>query len=328
MNVNLDLGPLRIFPGLINAHDHLEFALFPRLGQGPYPNATAWARDIYHPDQSPVREHLRVPKRLRLLWGGLRNLAAGVTTVSHHNPYDPIFDDDFPVRVVREYGWAHSLEFSPDVASAYAATPADAPFLIHLGEGTDQDTEREIFRLRDLGALGGRTVLIHAVGLSEEGWQVVRESGASVVWCPRSNLFSLGRTIRPVRGVPMALGTDSPLTAEGDMLDEIRQAQADCEMVTSAAQRILRLPPQPGDWRAAPAFGEPPELVVIGGRIHLISPALAGQLPEAQRREFSRLRIEGRPDVLVRWDILSLWQETRRCLGDGAVRLGGREVSA
>ena len=30
------------------------------------------------------------------------------------------------------------------------------------------------------------------------------------------------------------------------------------------------------DWIAAPAFGEPPELVVIGGEIRLISPALGG----------------------------------------------------
>src|SRR5712671_2457930 len=120
----VDLTGLRIFPGLVNAHDHLEFALFPQLGNGIYPNATAWARDIYHPDRSPVREHVRIPKQLRLLWGGLRNLAAGVTTVSHHNPYDPCFDEDFPVRVVERYGWSHSFSFGDDVAACHARTPA------------------------------------------------------------------------------------------------------------------------------------------------------------------------------------------------------------
>src|SRR5579863_10747142 len=93
---DLDLGGLQIHPGLINAHDHLQFALFPRLGSGPYANATEWARDIYHPDRDPVRRHLQVPKHLRLIWGGLRNLACGVTTVSHHDSYHPVFEENFP----------------------------------------------------------------------------------------------------------------------------------------------------------------------------------------------------------------------------------------
>ncbi len=53
--VELDLDGLQILPGLINAHDHLEFALFPRLGRRIYSNATEWARDIYRPEESPVR---------------------------------------------------------------------------------------------------------------------------------------------------------------------------------------------------------------------------------------------------------------------------------
>src|ERR1700761_1187771 len=96
----LDLSGLEIAPGLINAHDHLGFALFPQLGSGPYENATAWARDIYHPERDPVRTHLRVPKRLRLLWGGLRNLLSGVTAVGHHDPWDPAFEEPFPVEVI------------------------------------------------------------------------------------------------------------------------------------------------------------------------------------------------------------------------------------
>ena len=101
-----------------------------------------------------------------MIWGGLRNLAAGVTTVSHHDAYHPIFEEDFPVRVIKNYGWAHSLAFTEDVRGCFEATPPGAPFLIHLGEGTDADTAEEIFRLHDLGALDERTVLVHAVGLN------------------------------------------------------------------------------------------------------------------------------------------------------------------
>ncbi len=336
MDSRLNLAGLRIFPGLVNAHDHLHFALFPRLGSGPYTNATNWAADIYHPEREPVRSHLAVPKDLRLIWGGLRNLLAGVTTVCHHDEYHPAFDSEFPVRVVKHYGWAHSLGFTGDVGGCFDRTPPGAPFLIHLGEGTDAAAANEIFRLHELGALTERTVLVHAVGLNAEGWDLVKRAGAAAVWCPRSNLFTLGRTVDPARipaGVRLALGTDSSLTAYGDLLDEIRFTQGffapkagarACDLVMNSAREILRLPPQPGDWIAVGEFGSQPELVVIGGEIRLISPRLAEQLAPAERRLFYPLRVESRQPVLVRWNVPRLLEDTMRWLPE--IRLAGRRV--
>lgn len=328
--IDFDLEGLEVLPGLVNAHDHLEFALFPRLGRRHYANATEWARDIYNPDQSPLREHLRIPKTVRLLWGGLRNLACGVTTVCHHNPYEPIFDQDFPVRVVKRYGWAHSLAFEAKIRDRFDATPPGSLFLIHAGEGTDTDAALEIFKLHELGVLDERTVLIHAVGFRSDGWELIRKTRASVVWCPRSNLFTLGRTLsREVidSGAPMALGTDSALTAEGDLLDEISAARELGGNDSSVDGRALRLPPQPDDWIAAPGFGQPPELVVIGGRIRLIGPRLARALPPRICRDFYPLRIETRPPVLVRWNVPRMLEDAAQHLGE-EVRLAGRRVCA
>ena len=135
----LDLSGYLILPGLINAHDHLEFNLFPRLGLGTYSNAQEWASDIFRPDVSPIREHLSMPKSVRLAWGGLRNLLSGVTTVAHHNPYDAaVFNPDFPVRVLSRFGWAHSLDFSPDIAARYRSAPHNRPFILHAAEGVDE----------------------------------------------------------------------------------------------------------------------------------------------------------------------------------------------
>jgi len=218
-----------ILPGLINAHDHLEFNLFPRLGRGPHPNAGAWARVVHRPAESPVREHLRVPQSTRLVWGGLKNLLSGATTVCHHNPTGAaVFRRRFPVRVVRRMGWAHSLEFSPDLAARFRHTPADQPFVVHLGEAVDGSGKRELRVLQGMGALARRTVLVHAVALDAAEFDRVRQAGAAVVWCPSSNLFTLGRTAGPElfqSGVPVALGTDSALTGAGDLLDELRVAR-------------------------------------------------------------------------------------------------------
>jgi hypothetical protein len=120
----------------------------------------------------------------------------GVTTVCHHNPREqPVFERNFPVRVVKQFGWAHSLEFSPDVAERFRATPPDWPFILHLGEGVDGNARREIFRLDELGALDRRTVLVHAVALGARGLRLAKERGAALIWCPSSNLFLLGCTL-------------------------------------------------------------------------------------------------------------------------------------
>ena len=45
----LDLTGYLLLPGLINAHDHLEFGLFPNLGSGPYQNSAEWAKESIAP---------------------------------------------------------------------------------------------------------------------------------------------------------------------------------------------------------------------------------------------------------------------------------------
>lgn len=357
-SLNVDLDGYLVLPGLINAHDHLEFNLFPRLGNGPYKNSREWADDIYHPERSPLREHRSVPRPVRLWWGGLKNLLSGVTTVCHHNPYEEeTFGDDFPVQVVKRYGWAHSLVFDNDPRPAFASTPAGAPFIIHLGEGTDAPSRDEIFVLDQLGGLDARTVLVHAVGLNGDGHALRRRRGAALVWCPTSNRFTLGATLTAQamsshEGV--ALGSDSALTAKGDLLDEVRSAyqeervgaDAIYRMVTKSASAILRLRGGQGTVRtgaianliALRSDGSTPaetlvdadigsiELVMVSGRPHLLSAEMAQRWPEIARKGMEWIRIGG-TDRLVRAPVRRLLQTARNNLS-GDIRLAGKAVSA
>ena len=356
-NCSIDLKGFLLLPGLVNAHDHLEFALFPRLGAGGYRNSVEWAEDIHRKESAVIAVHRQVPKDVRLWWGGIRNLLCGACTVSHHNPYDAgVFDNDFAVRVLREYGWAHSLPMDASAVQKKKQTQAGLPFVIHLGEGLDKRSEDEIIELHRSGALDEDTVLVHGLALDKKGRELVRESGAGLVWCASSNIFLFGRTLsaRVVESLPrLALGSDSPLTSTGDLLDEVRFARDITQLhpdtlyrlVTSQAAQLLHLREGQGklhpggiadivavrDQSRAPAETlaalsyRDVELVLDGGSVHLASAEIWQRLPGSSRAGLQPILVE---DALrwIRAPLERLFQATETHLPQG-IFLGGKRVS-
>ncbi len=277
----IDLRDHLIFPGLINAHDHLHLNNIPRLPQEePFPNSYAWitAFQAYFANPDVVAA-VAVAKPLRYRQGGLKNLLAGATTVAHHDPWHAALDEpSFPVRLLRDFGWSHSLgmgdggwemgvglsqppspiphplpRYGPPVVESFAATPAHQPWIIHLAEGTDAISAAELSWLDHLGCLADNTVLVHGAGLTAADIERVIARHAAVIWCPSSNLSMLGRTLDPRRlfdACRLALGSDSRLSGARDLLDELQVAAAHSELtprellrlVSSAARGILRLP--------------------------------------------------------------------------------------
>lgn len=349
----LDLSGYLILPGLINAHDHLELNLFPRLGRGIYSNATVWAADIYQPDKSPVKEQLAVPKSARFRWGAIKNLLSGVTTAAHHNPLPSLaLRRKLPIRVLSRYGWAHSVHFSHDWRHRFHATPERYPFIVHAAEGTDDPARKEIELLKAGGLLTASTVLVHGVAIGPDELKSLAESGCSLVWCPSSNYFTLGRSLgREVLNarLPIALGTDSALTGKGDLLDELRFARATLcpqrlyAMVTSTAAQVLKLPPGFGeicdrgpadllivrDDGLTPAetlVQAVPQLVFIKGRVELVSAAFSPLNIEGLVNRRSLLKVENRGAYFLRRPVASLIRRTRDWLGYEP-RLAGKAVA-
>ncbi len=266
----IDLKDHLILPGLINVHDHLHFGLFPKLGRGPYPSWREWGNDIYRPQEPPLRALLEIPKETRLWWGILRNLLSGSTTVCHHDRTHPLLSDPaIPLTVHSAFGWAHSLD-DLDWKERYARTPDAWPFIVHCAEGLDGRSRREAAKFKRGARLDDRAVFVHAVGIPRRDWLVLRAAGVWIVWCPTSNLHILGRTLRRdllLTYPSIALGSDSPISAAGDLLDELQAARAMYDlppellyrMVTTRAARLLRLPPQYGSI----ASGGPADLLVV-----------------------------------------------------------------
>jgi cytosine/adenosine deaminase-related metal-dependent hydrolase len=264
-DLRIDLRDHFVYPGLINAHDHLQLNAVPPLAHSePFANSYEWIDAFESHRQSPdVVAAVGVAKATRLRHGGLKNLLAGATTVAHHDPWDDTFDDGFPVDVVRRYGWSHSLElgwardgatrYGPPVRDSFAATPSSTPWIIHLAEGTDDVARAELTCLDSMRCLSTNTVIVHGLGMTDRDVDRVIERGASFVWCPSSNVRMLGRTLAPRRLADarrLTLGTDSRLTGSRDLLDELRVAAATSDLsprellrlVTADARRVLRLP--------------------------------------------------------------------------------------
>jgi cytosine/adenosine deaminase-related metal-dependent hydrolase len=294
----VDLRGDRLLPGLINAHEHLQLNNLPQLeSRAHYRHVSDWIRDVDARRRSDPAfgQAAAAAREGRLLIGGLKNLLCGVTTVAHHDPlYASLDSPSYPVSVLARYGWSHSLYLDGEekVRDSYRSTPTEWPWIIHAAEGVDERAATEFDHLDRLECIGSNTLLVHGIALDKARRARLAATGGGLIWCPTSNLRLFGKTAAVDDLMALgrvALGTDSRLSGDQDLLQELRVAAriggfTDSvleSLVTRDSARLLRLTDRgalaidaradllilPADARLSTTSRAAVRLVLIAGRV-------------------------------------------------------------
>ncbi|MDB5154889.1 MAG: amidohydrolase family protein [Mucilaginibacter sp.] len=212
-----------IFPGLINSHDHLDFNLFPALGNNTYKNYTQWGGYIHKNYKDKIASVLKVPDVLREQWGIYKNLLCGVTTVINHGK--KIQTKTNLLSVFQDCQCIHSIQFEKKWRFALNNPfKKNLPVVIHSGEGTDRTSVKEIDQLTRWNLRKRPLIAVHGVAMTENQVKAFK----ALIWCPESNYFLLGKTAAVNRlkmHIPILFGTDSTLTGSWNIWEHMRLAR-------------------------------------------------------------------------------------------------------
>ncbi|MCL2022187.1 MAG: TRZ/ATZ family hydrolase [Betaproteobacteria bacterium] len=130
------------------------------------------------------------------------------------------------------------------------AAQLELPIHIHIHETGDEIRQhleefgcRPLYRLFQLGILGGQFIGVHAAHILEDELELLARHNGSIAHCPASNL-KLGSGIAPVskmlaQGINVGLGTDGAASNNRlDILAEMRLASLLAKGVTGNAAEI------------------------------------------------------------------------------------------
>jgi cytosine/adenosine deaminase-related metal-dependent hydrolase len=220
----------------------------------------------------------------------------------------------------------------------------------------DEKSRNEIARLDQMQLLDERTVIVHGLACTASEISLINRRGASLVVCPTSNRFLCGKTLSRelLTSVErLALGSDSPITTTGDLLDEIGELYGRAglnpdviyNMVTSSPAEMFHLKDGQGqivesgvaDLIAVRGRYDTParatseltvaevEFVLLAGRAQMASPSIYARLPYDLRSGMELIEVAGY-QRWIRAPLQALFASVESVLGRQKLRLAGRGV--
>lgn len=358
----LDLGSASmVYPALLNIHDHMRGNYLPRVGPRPgtfYLNWLPWDNDLKASDAFAERENLSEENKYFL--SSYKNLFSGVVTVNDHFPHrlNDKYLSRLPVRAIQEYTIEHEcssfdLKWGDGIEIEHQrAVDKNWPFITHLEEGFDPESQDGIGILERHKALDDHCVLIHCIGFSDEDILKVSKAGASISWCPASNMLMFNTTCKIRKliaaGVNIGIGTDSTHTGSENLFAEMRyarevyrdmygedlSAKRITEMVTVNPAKAFRMYDRTGsleegkwaDLLVLSARNEDPYENLAGAGMKDIQLLVREGVPVYGEERFlelldgtlpvgySIIKVEGR-SMFVKGDPAGLYREVRRKVG-------------
>ncbi|HUZ00946.1 MAG TPA: amidohydrolase family protein [Thermomicrobiaceae bacterium] len=280
-----------ILPGLIDLHGHPEYNVFaPWEPPTQYSNRYAW-RDS--PEYAQVIKQpwsqLKTIKGTLARYAEVRALVSGVTAIQgaslQYAGKGEALVRNVDLRIFGEHRARSIIDLSSvgDDDRRRLRAQIDAgevtALYVHLAEGVDAKSSRELDDLIAADLLTPATIIIHGTALSRDQLGEVRDAGARLVWSPQSNLRLYGRTTLAgdalELGIPLGLGADWLPSGSANLLAELKVARRTLalqghpmsarrlvSMVTRDAARIAGLDRYLG--RIEP--GRPADLLVLERR--------------------------------------------------------------
>ncbi len=232
-----------IYPGLIDLHNHPEYAIYPLLPiRRSYKDRYEWR--FYDDDYAKRITHLNTlltqPAYMGLAaevgrYGEYMAVAGGTTTLQGGRVTQAYVKQECLARnietsAVTERPGFTRVDIGRDVEEwrRIADERARGTVVVHLAEGVGPRMAAEFEAIKRSGLLGPELVVVHGIALTAAQFQDMAKVGAKLVWSPLSNFLLYGQTadIRAAHaaGVSISLAPDWAPSGSKSSLGELKVA--------------------------------------------------------------------------------------------------------
>jgi cytosine/adenosine deaminase-related metal-dependent hydrolase len=232
-----------IYPGIIDLHNHPEYAIYPLMPiNRKYRDRYEWRwyDDVYNKRITYPQEVLTRPHYLDLgmeigRYGEYKALAGGTTSLQGGRTNLAYSKEECLVRNIENSPVESRLASSRvDIGrsakewTAMQLERSKGPLVVHLAEGPSTRMASEFFAIKDSNLLGPELIAIHGVGLTPPQLLEMAGAGAKLVWSPLSNFMLYGKTanveVAKRAGLSISLAPDWAPSGSKSSLGELKVA--------------------------------------------------------------------------------------------------------